>query len=190
MRDGRVQKKQNWALDRHDYRSLRQDEIRIDRRDPGEGHRHLVTVEQLRAFIGLLPDWDEVAIGLDAIVLETYDGTAFGWHQEGVVMVCAWSRALYTRHDEWFLMSAAGLLNRLEVEGRRLPGGEYELRWTEAQARAFQLLDVLPHELGHHHDRMTSRRQRRAGRGESYAEHYAEQAQEAIWPAYTQLFAI
>jgi hypothetical protein len=190
VRDGRVQKKQNWAVDRHDYLALRQDEIRIDRRDPGRGCRHLVTVEQLRAFIGLLPDWDEIAVGLDAIVLDRHDPEASGWHQEGVVMVCAWRRALWTRHDDWFLSSAFGLLRRLEVDIRRLPGGLYELRWTEAQARAFQLLDVLPHELGHHHDRITSRRKRHAGRGEPYAERYAEQVQEAIWPSYIRMFAV
>jgi hypothetical protein len=47
------------------------------------GSPHLVTVEQLRAFMGLLPDWDEIAVGLDAIVLDRYDPEAFGWHHEG-----------------------------------------------------------------------------------------------------------
>jgi hypothetical protein len=190
VRDGRVQKKQNWVLDLDDYFAWQQDEIRIDRRDPGKGHRHLVTVDQLRAFIGLLPDWDEIAVGLDAIVLDEFDPGALGWHQKGVVMICAWRRALWTRHDDWFLRSATGLLEKLEVEVRRLPGGRFELRWTEAQARAFQLLDVLPHELGHHHDRITSRRQRRTGRGEPYAERYAVRVQEAIWPEYTRLFPV
>src|SRR3954468_24628576 len=69
VRDGRVQKKQNWAPDRQDYLALPQDEIRIYRRDPGKGYRHLVTVEQLRAFLDMLPDWEEAAIGVDAIVL-------------------------------------------------------------------------------------------------------------------------
>jgi hypothetical protein len=35
VRGGRVQKKQNWAVDRGDYRVLRQDEIRLDRANPG-----------------------------------------------------------------------------------------------------------------------------------------------------------
>ena len=190
VRDGRVQKKQNWALDRHDYFALQQDEIRIDRRNPGKGYRHLVTVEQLRAFIRLLPEWDELAIGLDAIVLDAYDPTAFGRHREGIVMLSAWERSLWTRYSSRFVEQEAELLRLLDVETRPLRGDRQELRWTEAQARAFQLLDVLPHELGHHHDRMTSRRQRRIGRGEPYAERYAERVREAIWPEYGRRFGI
>ena len=51
-------------------------------------------------------------------------------------------------------------------------GGGYD-SWTEGQARAFQLLHVFLHELGHHHDLITTRRQLRGGRGEAYAERYA-----------------
>lgn len=35
--------------------------------------------------------------------------------------------------------------------------GRFGLLWTEAQARALMLLDVLPHELGHHYDSLTTR---------------------------------
>jgi hypothetical protein len=69
VRSGRVQKN-NWTPDRHDFHALAQDEIRLVRNDPGVGHRHVLSIPQLRRFIGLLPDWDEVAIGLDAIVLD------------------------------------------------------------------------------------------------------------------------
>jgi hypothetical protein len=51
--------------------------------------------------------------------------------------------------------------------------GHVELRFTEGQARAYQLLHILPHELGHHHDRITTRSRRRSARGEPYAEAYA-----------------
>jgi hypothetical protein len=52
----------------------------------------------------------------------------------------------------------------------------WELRWTEAQARGFMLLDVLVHELGHHHDRLTAHAMaaRRAPRGEPYEMAYAK----------------
>src|SRR3954462_9687867 len=66
VRDGRVLKKHNWRLDPGDYRALPQDEIRLDRRRPPEGSRHLITIADLRRFIALLPDWNEVAVGLDA----------------------------------------------------------------------------------------------------------------------------
>ena len=62
--------------------------------------------------------------------------------------------------------------------------------WTEAQARAFQLLHILPHELGHHHDRMTTRTRRYAARGEPYAEEYANRVLDDVWPAYISRFGI
>ena len=65
-----------------------------------------------------------------------------------------------------------------------------EARWTEGQARAFQLLHILPHELGHHHDRITTRSQREAARGEPYAESYAQRVLEAVWPSYARHFDV
>src|SRR3954470_10210260 len=148
-----------------------------------------------------------------AIVLDSATDCA-GWCGPGVVAVCAWS------HDLWEWWPAAmvdqhrHILDLLAVErvpietsrehrefmeelgalGVRLrPGaraGDFELRWTEDQARAYQLLHILPHELGHHYDRITSRKGRRAGRGEPYAEAYANRVLEEIWPAYLRAFRV
>lgn len=106
------------------------------------------------------------------------------------VEICAWERELWSVADVSFVASAFELIELLRVKGRSLPGDRYELRWTEAQARAFQLLDVLPHELGHHHDRITSRHERRAERGEQYAERYAASVRESVWPAYIRVFSV
>lgn len=46
----------------------------------------------------------------------------------------------------------------------------------------FQLLHVLPHELGHHRDRMTTRSRISAARGEPFAERYANEVFERLWP--------
>jgi hypothetical protein len=99
VRDGRVLKKNNWRLDAGDYRALPQDEIRLDRRRPPEGSRHLITIAELRRFVGLLPDWDEVGVGLDAIVLDSATDCA-GWCGPGVVAICAGP------HDLWDWWSA------------------------------------------------------------------------------------
>ena len=215
VRDGRVLKKNNWRLDPGDYRVPPQDEIRLDRRRPPDGSRHLITIAQLRKFIALLPDWDEVAVGLDAILLDSATDCA-GWCGPGVVAICAWN------HDLWDWWSAEmvdehrHILDLLDVErvpieassehqehvewldatltafGYRSAArlGDIELRWTEPQARAYQLLHILPHELGHHHDRITSRAGRNLGRGEPYAEAYANHVLEQIWPLYGQAFQI
>jgi hypothetical protein len=94
VRDGRVQKKNSWRPDLGDYRVCRQSEIQLDRRPAGKGFRHLVTIAQLRDFIEVLPDWQEVAIGLDAIVLDEGQD-CMGRQGDGVVAVCAWEQTLW-----------------------------------------------------------------------------------------------
>ena len=49
---------------------------------------------------------------------------------------------------------------------------------------------VLLHELGHHHDQMTSPGQRRVTRGESYAEQYARRYEKQVLSAYRQVFKL
>ena len=62
--------------------------------------------------------------------------------------------------------------------------------FTDAQVRAYQLLHILLHELGHHHDRMTTKSKVRASRGESYAEAYALRHEAAIWGRYQEAFGV
>lgn len=190
VRSGRVQKKNNWVANRRDYFSWSQSEIRLDRNDPGVGYRHVLTVPQLRKFIALLPEWDEIAVGLDAIVIDAGHDDAMGWYDDGVVALCAWP----SESGFWFESDARWneenevLLSLLEVRIDH-QDGRVGLLWTEAQARAFMLLDVLPHELGHHRDRMTTR-SGRLGRGEPFAERYSREVLDGIWPIYTQHFEI
>lgn len=187
---GRVLRKNNWQLSRADYHAWTQEEIRIDRRSPGEGFRHLLTVAQLRRFLALLPDWEEMTVGLDAIVLDAGRKDVMGWHRPGVVAIRAWEQDLWWDDvDATWVEETARLLELLGVE-RVERADRLELHWTEAQARAFQLLDVLPHELGHHHDRMTTHDQRRATRGEPYALKYALEVLERVWPRYAVHFDV
>lgn len=105
-----------------------------------------------------------------------------------VVALCAWEHDLWwERCDPGFERQHQALFDLLGV-GRGDRGGRIEVRWTESQARAFQLLHVLPHELGHHHDRMTTRSRREAARGEPYAESYADRVLETVWDAYVRRF--
>ncbi len=183
VQGGRVLRKNNWRRDRDDLWIPRRDEVRLVRESPGEGFRHLLTVAQVRAFLERLPIWEEVAVGLRAVILEPGSPTTLGWHNTSVVALCAWERALWWPDaDPGFVEDHAHLLDAFGVERERL-SDRLELRWTEAQARAFQLLHVLPHELGHHRDRMTTR-SRRVSRGEPYAERYADEVFELLWPGY------
>jgi hypothetical protein len=107
-----------------------------------------------------------------------------GWHEPGVVHVCAWEEELWwTDTIPAFVDEHRDILELLGVivenQGERLV-----MKWTEKQARAFQLLHVLLHELGHHHDRMTTRSQRVAARGEVFAEEYARRHETRIRDEY------
>lgn len=186
---GRVLRKNNWTPASGDFYALDQADVELDRRSPGKNYRHLVSIAQLREFIKLLPQWETVAIGLNAIVLDEGQD-CMGWHRYGVVAVCAWERELWWDDcDPGFEREHRSILDLLSVQ-RGVTDESVEVRWTEEQARAFQLLHILPHELGHHHDRMTTRRQQRTGRGEAYAESYAETVMETVWPRYQQRFDV
>jgi hypothetical protein len=52
------------------------------------------------------------------------------------------------------------------------------------------LMDVFLHELGHHHDRVTSKRKKDCGRGEAYAEEFARTMAKRIWPDYVKRFEV
>jgi hypothetical protein len=192
VRDGRVAKKNNWTPDPGDYYARRQSDIRIERTHPGAGFRHVVTVPQLHQFIEILPDWDELAVGLEAIAI--YEGGRgwLGMSNPGVVVITAWTQDLwwYGTGKKW-VAQVADLLDVLDVA--IAPCSRYpdalELRWTEPQARAFMLLDVLAHELGHHHDRITTSG-KRAPRGEPYAMAYARRVQAEVWPEYVHCFEV
>lgn len=123
-------------------------------------------------------------MGLNAIVLAPAEDNTAGWHTTGVVAVCAWERELWTETSVDFYESHRALFERLGVPCERQRDGWIQCQWTEETVRAFQLLHILLHELGHHHDRITTRSSRRAARGEPYAENYAYAHEAEIWDRY------
>jgi hypothetical protein len=177
VKSGRVQKKNRWA------ETTRLDSIPlVERERPGDGYRHLLKVRDIEAFIGLLPEWDELSRGLDRIVLAAGED-GMGYHELGTVAICAWEKDLWWEDTiPSFIEEHRSLLDRLGVVREQL-GERWVCKWNEPQARAFQLAHVLVHELGHHHDRMTTRSQRAPARGEPYAEEYARIHEDALWDA-------
>jgi hypothetical protein len=189
VKGGRVQKKNRRDFARNDYYRVAQRVPLIDRKRPGKGYRHLLHRRDIVEFIALLPDWDELSTGLDAIVLAPGEWNTDGWWEPGVVAVCAWEAGLWTHSAPRYCEENGQMMDRLGVA--REDHGAYVLcKWTEGTARAFQLLAVLLHEMGHHHDHMTTRSQRDAARGEGFAEEYARRYSEAIWDRYFSEFGL
>lgn len=141
----------------------------------------------IETFIGLLPDWAELSRGLNAIALAPGEYSTGGWHTNGVVAVCAWEADLWIDYAVSHYEDHKAVFDRLGVQSHPIEKGVM-CEFTEAQARAYQLLHILLHELGHHHDRMTTKSKVRASRGEPCAEAYALQYEALIWERYQETF--
>jgi hypothetical protein len=146
VQGGRPLRKNNWKPDRHDYWARSQQEIRLDKLDPGPGYRHVVTIAQLRTLIHMLPDWDEVAIGLDAVALAPGRGSLEGLYFTGygVIDIYAWPRRLWDHAAPYdYVVEHKELLDLLGVDCRRSQHG-YELRWTAPQRSDVRDLTSAP----------------------------------------------
>jgi len=161
----------------------------VIRKRSGKGYRHLLRQKDVYDFIGILPDWNELSQGLNAIVLAPGEWDRFGYHRRGVVHICAWERDLWIAITEGCFEKERDICERLGVPWER-ERGDVVCRFTESTARAHQLLATLLHELGHHHDRMNTKSKIRASRGESYAESYAKKYAELIWESYIEVFGL
>jgi hypothetical protein len=183
---GRVQKKNNpeWTANYYTAPPL---SLVIDRQRPGKGYRHLLLQRDIETFIGLLPDWAELSRGLHAIVLAPGEYSIGGWHTPGVVGLCAWETDLWIDYAASHYEDHQDIFDRLGVRSHEIKNGVM-CEFTDAQARAYQLLHILLHELGHHHDRMTTKSKVRASRGEPYAEAYALAYEARIWEQYQKTF--
>ncbi|WP_425397729.1 hypothetical protein [Aeoliella sp.] len=181
-------RKNRTELSNH-YSQVRQDKTVIDRLRPGEGYKHYLTIADVRQFIDILPDWDALSRGLDAIILDE-GGDAMGWHFNGIVAICAWERELVSDWDNDFIEDHSEILERLGVTWEPMPEDSKAsfCYFSESSIKGFQLMHILLHELGHHHDRMSTRSQMDSARGEPYAEAYALKYADELWDAYFRVF--
>jgi hypothetical protein len=190
VKNGRVEKKNNHLGDPSDFFTYRQPELRIIRERPGEGFRHVLTVQDVRDFLEILPESEPLLEGVNAIVLSEGEPGGYGrYHSDSaVVRLMAWPREINRWMSRDFYYEDRTILERLGIECDVERAGWMRLQWTVEQARAYLLLNVLVHELGHHHDRVSSTRQANCGRGEPYALAYAARFEDDLWDRYWRRF--
>jgi hypothetical protein len=188
VKDGIVQKKH-----RHQFTAALG--YVISREAPGRGARHIVSQRDIRDFIAIIPGWDQLAIGLESIVLTAGGQSANGYYRvfarekTGSIQLPAWSGDLWTSHSRAYFEEHRAIFQRIGLAFDDAgPSDEVECRYTTAQARAFLLLHVFLHELGHHVDRMQTKQQAASRRGEAFAERYAVDLLDRVWPGYVQRF--
>lgn len=188
--DGRVQKKNNDRTT-HNYYNHYEPELFIDRRRPGPGARHLLKVEDIQNFIAIIPNWSELSKGLDAIALLPYNDEAYGYYNlAGIIKIMAWPTELWIESSAEWSERKTWLIQKLEVEVETLSYGGSLSKFTENQAKAFQLLGTFLHELGHHVDRNQCRGQHDCPGGEPFAIAFEHEMQQKIWPEYVKRFPV
>lgn len=189
VKQGKVQRKNRAALTPTYYNNPQPYPV-LDKEKPGRGYRHLIRKKDLYRFIDIIPEWEELAKGLNAVLLARGQLGALGWHMPGIVALCAWDRELvWDRCEDEFYDEHKEIFGKLGIPCKQ-DGQSWQIGFDERTARAFQLVHVLIHELGHHHDRMRTRSKKRAARGEPYAESYARRHEGIIIERYVKEFEL
>jgi len=172
------------------YWNTEQKDVVIDVEKPGKGFKHFLKKRDIIKFLSLIPNWREVSKDLDAIVLSSADIDCDGFYNnDGVICISAWEKEKDIIIQEHYYSDHKELFARLGVivsEKER----KFYCEFDEDQIKAFQLLHVLLHEIGHHVDRINTKSKNKAARGENYAEKYAFDNEEKIWKDYQNAFNI
>ncbi|MBE7463899.1 MAG: hypothetical protein HS116_10500 [Planctomycetes bacterium] len=184
VKDGRVQRKNR-------HRPTSWGGYDLDRESPEGGLRHCVTKRDVQTFVTLISDWPRLSERLRRIRLVGHynqDGMYEFYYREetGVIQLNAWPKDLWIELRPAYFETHRMIFERLGVSFDRLEEAVL-CRFTEAQVRAYMLLHVFVHELGHHYDYM-HRKPRGKSRGEGFAEEFANRRFETLYPAYVRVF--
>ena len=164
----------------------------LDRESPGRGFRHVVSKRDVQAFIDIIPGWEGLSERLERITLaarsDDCDGAHEFFHREetGAIYLNAWPEDLWVELRAGYFDSHQQIFERLGVSYDRM-ADIVMCRFTAVQARAFTLLHVFMHELGHHYDKV-HQKHLGASKGEDYAERFANSRFEQIYWQYVMVF--
>ena len=185
VKDGRVQRKNR-------HRPTGHNGYVLDRESPGRGFRHVVSKRDVQAFIDIIPDWHRYSERLERIALvsrkDGWDGAHEFYHREetGAIFLHAWHEDMWTDLTTSYFDSHQQIFDALGLSYDR-GVNNVTCRFTEAQARAFMLVHVFMHELGHHYDRIHQKHMD-SSKGEDHAEKFATVRFERLFPLYVQVF--
>jgi hypothetical protein len=185
VKDGRVQKQNR-------HTPTAQQGYVLDREAPGRGYIHVATKRDLQEFVDLIPEWGKFSHRLERIVLARYSADADATYQfynreeTGAIFLNAWPEDLWTELTLQYFQEHETIFSRLGVSCDRSQRKAF-CRFTESQARAYMLLHVFMHELGHHHDQMNQKHWN-SSKGEAYAEQFATSRFDDLFPRFVKAF--
>lgn len=173
------------------YWNTPQKDVIIDVEKPGKGYKHFLKKRDILKFLSIIPNWEEVSTGLDAIVLISGKDTDCDgyYNNDGVICISSWEKEMDVYINNGYYQAHKELFERLGVKATK-KGNDYFCEFNEDQIKAYQLLHILLHEIGHHVDRIKTKSKYRSARGEQYAEDYAFEYEAKIWNAYQNEFNI
>ena len=185
--NGHIQKK-----NRHDLTASiwTTEDFIIEKERPGRGYRHILSKADLLSFFQIIPDWESHCQGLLGVRLTAGESGFDGlYYYAGIICIPAWERDHWRLVTDSFFQEHRALFNRLGVP-HLFRKGVWELQFTEETVRAYQLLHIFLHELGHHRDRMSTRKRELPSRGENFAESWAYTFERKVWDGYQEEFGI
>ncbi len=181
VKNGKVQKKHRWDYYFKEYQLREGDgEIPIVREPAIRGYRHVVSEEDLRRFIAIIPDWNRYSQGVRCLVLGDGSEECFGWHNEGVICINAWDD-IDGAWDKDSFEEHRRVIDSLMVPYEEDESGDVVCHFTLKTAGAFQLMHVFLHELGHHYDRMMTKKKIHSPGEEPYAEDFGNKLADKMW---------
>jgi len=166
--------------------------ISIIKQPAGRGFTHVVSPAQLNKFIGIIPDWSSLSYRLQDILLVPGHLDYFGYHttyrrrNTAMIALHAWPKDLWRPLPSGFfryhrpIFDALGVVYQVRLH-------EVDCQFTVPQARAFSLLHVFLHEIGHHQDWLRRRGQRLPGK-ETYADDFANSYLDLLLPRFKEIF--
>ncbi len=187
VKDGKVQKK-NRHTKTPNYWNTRQDEIQVDIEKPGRGYKHFLKKRDIIRFLEILPNREEIDTEFDAVLLSQGEYSCDGWYRKRIVGICAWEKEMPRIHSKAYFNNHKNIFDRLGVE-YQIKKDYVTCFFNENQIKAYQLLHILLHEIGHHHDRIHTKSKKECARGEDYAENYALKYDKIIWNKYFECFS-
>jgi hypothetical protein len=169
------------------YENIETGVLIVDKEESGYGYKHLLDKEEIMKFVEIIPEWEKLSEGLNVILLARGSDYSDGWHSRGKIAIRAWEKDLWKEVSVNYFNEHKMVFDKLEVKYKTKDDG-YVLCFTENKAKAFQLLHIFMHELGHHYDRMTTKYKASSCRGELFAEQYANNHLASLWELYIQKF--
>ncbi|MEM7189566.1 MAG: hypothetical protein AAF439_08130 [Pseudomonadota bacterium] len=139
---GKVQKKNRHQPTKTYWNTVQKVPV-IDKERAGRGYKHLLSKFDIHSFIEIVPEWDQLSEGLDAILLAAGERGYDGWYNHlGVVAICAWERDLWRVTTSDHFNEHRAVYDRLGISYEKR-GPDYLCKFTENTARAYQLLHIF-----------------------------------------------